>query len=463
MMRFSSGLLIIALLALPCPVPAATGAPVATVTEAAAPPAAVRSLALFKEPIEPAVFELSVGALAAWRNFAEQKPTLVLFSTHPFLNPLPPGEGEAIRNFVHTAPAAELVRRGRFNVPDPAFLPPQAVSAAIEAGLLGELIFVLPTTKTVDKFALADFQQRAFAAGFLSEPEALDLKSKAGVISGKVRGIPFRCVHPNALPKLDRPVIVHIDLGYFKDLYVNDVKTPVYNLLYQTARSIRDTAWPALAVTLSYSNQEAEFSLATRFMISNLATILQHPELLEGGTPPSWKLLADARFAAAMFAETTAQELITRAAEVAPDDPDALYTLSQQLFQQLQPAEAFATLDRAVAIDPGYALAYLELAETGAEQGRWEKTEEMLAKARLIFPNNPFIAISQADLLIRRQRGQEAVPLLNELQQLPWSPVYHPNVPDLLRQMLAAARETSVQPRPEKPAEPAAPGLPRKP
>lgn len=447
MKRYSSELLLIALLSLTCPVLAATDAAVAPT--ATAPTAdALHPLALFKNPVEPAVFELSTGALVIWRNFAKQKPTLVLFSTHPFLDPLHPGEGETIRNFVRTAPAAELVRRGRINVPDPAFTPPQTVSAAIEAGLLGELIFVQPTTKTVDKVALTDFQQRSFASGFLTEPEALGLKLKDGVISGTVRGIPFRTVHPDALPKLDRPVIVHIDLGYFKDLYVNDVKTPVYNLLYQTARAIRDAAWPALAATLSYSNQEAEFSLETRFMISNLATLLLQPELLNGGTPPSWKLRADARFAAAMFAESTAQELTAQAARIASDDPDALYALSQLKFVEQRAAEAFALLDQAVALDPGYALAYLELAESGDVQGQWDKAEDLLAKAASIFPNNPFIRIRQADLLIRRGRGTEARVLLTELQQLPWSTTYYPGIPGLLREMNAAAAPpvSSAQP-----------------
>lgn len=405
--------------------------------------------ALFKEPVEPYVFEFASAALTSWRNLADQKPALVLFSVHPFLDPLPDSERNFILDFVRTAPATELARRGRFNVPDTAFVPPQTVSVAIASGMIGELIFVQPTTRAVDKVSLTNFQQKAFTAGFLTKEEALALKlMDDGVIGGTVRGIPFRCVHPAALPPINRPVIVHVDLSYFKDLYVNDVKTPMYDLLYRTARSVRAAGWNSLAATLSYSNQEADFSLETRFMISRLAILLLHPELLEGSIPPSWILLSNARLASAMFTETTARELTSQAVAIAPDDPDALFALSLQKFVQRQSDEAFALLDRAVALDPGYALAYLDLAVTGAELGNVKKAEELLNKAAEIFPQNPFIRINLAGLLIRNNHGKEAIPLLRELQQLPWSATYHPDAASLLKQMLddATVQATAIKP-----------------
>ena len=307
--------------------------------------------------------------------------------------------------------------------------------------MIGELVFVQPTTREVENVSLANFQKRAFASGFLSEKEALALTIKGGIISGSVRGLPFRCVHPEALPQIDRPVIVHVDLGYFMDVYINDVKTPMYNLLYQTARTIRDAGWKSLAATLSYSNQEAEFSLETRFMISNLAILLLHPELLEGPPPQNWELRSNSRLASAMFDETLAAELIAKAVEAAPDDPAALYALSRRKFILQQPDEAFALLDRAVAIDPGYALAYVELGETAIETRRWAKAEELLKKAAKHFPSNPFIRITLVDLLIQTDRSSEAIPLLRNLQQLPWSSTYHPGVPPVLKEMLATANE----------------------
>jgi hypothetical protein len=394
---------------------------------------------LFKKPVTPAVFELPSGALIVWREFAKRKPALLLFSTHPLLAPLSEGDRKGLKKLLTSGSARDIVRRGQIQSADPAFASAQTVSAAIDAGLIGELIFVQPTRRKRADVSLQDFQQRAYNAGFLSAAETSALTLQDGVISGKVRGLPFRVVHLDALPRIDRPVIVHVDLGYFKDLYVNEIKTPVYDLLSQTATAIRDAGYPALAVTLSYSNKEVEFSLESRFMISNLADLLYHPAMLGGITPPSWVLRARAMFAGAMFAESSAQDLIAQAAQLNPDDPDALYAQAQQLFLQKQSVAAFSLLDQAVALDRGYALAYLELAETGVELGQWEKAVEILDKAANAFPDDPFIRISQADLLIQHGRGQEALPLLTALQQLPWSEIHHPGVSALLKEMAVAA------------------------
>lgn len=445
-LRTASVLTIYMLLAL------SPGGPVPAQGAVAAAAVAPRTFALFKEPIEPKVLELPSGALAVWRDFARQKPALVIFSSHPLLTSIPEDARQQMRDFVLTAPAAEVVRRARFSTADVALTPPQTVSAAIDAGLLGELVFVQPTTREAGEISLAEFQQRSFVAGFLTEQEALALKLHDGTISGTLRGIPFRCVHPTALPKLDRPVIIHIDLGYFQDLYINDVKTPLYELLYQTARNIRAAGWPALAATLSYSNQEVEFSLETRFMISNLATILLHPELVDGAVPPSWKLRADARYLRAMYDETASREMIEKAAEIAPEDPDSLYALVLQLFSERRPDKAFSLLDRTVALDPGYALAYLELGETALLSGHLKKSMELVSKAQRFFPGNPFIRMSLADLLIRDKRGEEALPILHELQQLPWSTTYHPQVPATINQMLDVATGKTANPPSEKPS-----------
>lgn len=393
----------------------------------------------FRDQIVPSVYELPSGALATWRQYSDRKPALILFSNHPFLAPLREGEETSTREFVQSAPTVELVRRGKMLVADPVLTSPQTLSAAIEADLLAELIFVQPLKAGIDKLSLAEFQQNAFNAGFITAEEAHALTLTDGVISGRVRGLPFRCVHPEALPAIKDPVLVHIDLGYFENLYVNAIKTPAYPLLYQLIAAIRSANWPTLAFTLSYSNQETEYSLESRFMISTLADTLYHPALLDGGIPASWQLRANAQYAADMFAETQSQDLLVEATESSPDDPAAFYDLSLALFRQKISDAAFTALDRAVALDPGYALAYVELYETGMKLGEWEKSLKLLKKAASALPENPFIRISQADLLIKQGRGSAVLPLLHELKKLPWSSLYHPGIPNLLDEMIEVA------------------------
>lgn len=397
--------------------------------------------ALFKEPVTPAVYELASGGLATWRQHAEIKPALVLFSLHPFLDPLRNENVHGIKEFVRTAAPTELIRRTRLQTPDPILLPPQTTSAAIAAGLISELIFVQPSTQKMTEASLASFQQRTFDAGFLTAEEARALTLKDDTISGTVRGIPFRTVHLDALPKITGPVLVHIDLGYFKELYVNAIKTPAYPLIYKLISEIREADWSTLAVTLSYSNQEVDFSLESRFMIATLADVLYHPALLDGGIPASWTLRANALYAAEMFAESKAQELLAEATLTNPDDPAAFYDFSLVLFRLKNNPEAFAALDQAVALDKGYARAYLDLTNAGMALGDKEQSLKLLSKAAASFPDNPFIRISRCDLLIRLGRGSEALPLLQQLQELPWSTVYHPGVPGLLQEMIEVAEE----------------------
>jgi len=417
-----------------------------TTTEAAVPakPAAAEArlpgtYALFEEPVESARYEVPSSALATWRGFASRKPALLLFSKHPFLDPLADNLREDVRALLSNGTAEDINRRGRLRAADPVFFPPNTVSAAIEGRLISELVYVYPTSRPVAEFSLPDFQRRALGAGFLTEAEALALTLQDGVISGTVRGIPFRCVHPEALPKIDAPVLVHIDLGYFESLYANDIKTPVYGLIYDLSKALRAAAYPVLAVSLSYSNQETGFSLDSRFIISDLAELLRHPEWLTQEVPASWTLRSQALFASTMFAESTSLELTAEAAQINPDDPAALYHQALVLFRQEQPDEAFVLLDQAVALDAGYALAYIDLAETGLESGQWEKALELLGKAAQHFPDDPFIRMRQADILIRHDRGQEALPLLRDLRQLPWSPVHYYGIPGYLKEMQAAA------------------------
>jgi len=400
----------------------------------------------FIKPLEPELFELASGALSRWRDFKHLKPALVLFSKHPLLDPLSDDTKDSALTLISTGTVGEIQRRGSFYSSEPAFLPEQTVSVAIEAGLISELIYVYPSTQRLEEFSLPKFQKRAYEAGFLSLDEAKSLEIHNGVISGTVRGTPFRCVHPEALPTIENPAILHIDLGYFSDLYVNGVKTPPYDLIYKLAKSIQASAYKTLATTLSYSNQEIGFSLETRFVINDLAAILRNPALLSSDSPTSWYLRSQALYLAEMYDQSGAESNIRSAAESNPEDPAALYDLSMLEFKKGNEASGFSSLDQAVQLDRGYGLAYLELAEQGIKLKRFNKSIELLQKAASLFPNNPFIRINLSELLIMRGRNQEARPIIEELKRLPWSEKFHPGVLETLEQLAKDAANDAATP-----------------
>lgn len=402
----------------------------------------------FQEPLQPDLYELPSGALATWRKFAAEKPTLLLYANHPLLVPLSAEERETALAVVQSGDGREIVRRGSANVPDPAFLPPQTVSVAIEAGLLSELVFVLPSKRPIEAFSLGDFQDRAFRSGFLTEQEAQALTLKDGVISGSLRGIPFRCVHPEARFEIQGPVLLHIDLGYFHDLYVNGVKTRPYDLIYNLSQTIRAKRYSAVATTLSFSNLEVGFALESRFVIRDLAEILRKPAQLNGQTPPAWSLRSEALYLVELFQKEASDNLIRQAAQANPDDAAAIFALSMLAFEGKNSQEGFRLLDTAVALDPGYGKAYMELAEQGLLLKEYDKSIELLHKAARLFPDDAFVRLQLAEILIRQGHGKEAQPILATLQGLPWSANYHPQVRATLSQMAEAAAERANPPRP---------------
>jgi len=401
----------------------------------------------FKDPIEPVLYELTTGSLATWRDYIRYKPTLLLFSTHPLLDPLPEGRRTLITELLRNGSSDEVVRRACALTSDPAILPPEAVSAAVDNGIFSELVIILPNLKKPEEVNLDELRSRATRAGFISEEEAMGLSLTDGIVTGTVRGLPLRFVHPDRLPQIPGPVILHIDLGYFKDMYINEIKTPAYEMLYQFATNVKDADLKTLATTMSFSNLEVGFSLESRFLIRDLAAILRKPKLLDGGTSPSWTLRSQALYARSMFSESRARELTAKAAQSNPEDAAAHYALSLDLLKQNHEYEAFAALDKSVAIDRGYGLEYLELAARGKEIGRTEKSIELLQKAANTFPDNPFIRRELAHQLIQIGRVKEARPLIDELLQLTWSEAFYPDIPPLLEQMEEAASVEVVLPK----------------
>ena len=407
--------------------------------------AALQPRAIFREAVSPMSFELATGALSVWRSYSAIRPALVLFASHPMLTPTSAELRDDIGRLIATASDQEIIRRGRATASDTLLVSPQTVSAALDAKIFSEIVVVLSTREAPDAVSLEKFVKRATEAGFLTTAEGTALTLNGSTISGTVRGIPLRIAHPDGLPPVNGPMLLHVDLGYFKESYANEVKTPIYDLIYQFATSVRDAGYQPTATTLSYSNQEVGYALTSRFVLRDLAQIMLHPEYLAGDTPASWKLRASALYASIMFNEAEAQNMTVHAAKETPGDAAALFDLALLHFQHAEPELGFQVLDQAVAIDPGFAPAYVELADQGQSMGQWGKSFELLNKAVSALPNDHELRVRYAGDLIQRGRTAEARPHLETLQQLTWSDIYHKGMPETLLRMQEAAKVDSTQ------------------
>jgi hypothetical protein len=397
---------------------------------------------LLREPLEAQRFELPSEALQIWRGYQALKPALVLYSIHPFLQPLEPAQRREVAALLRKGKSEDFYRRGTIARSNPALSPLQTLSAALAAGYFSEIIWFFPTRADLADFSPENFRQEMGKAGFIDPAAAPDLHLlEEGIIGGNLRGVPLRIVHPlAALPKLARPALIHLDLGYFQGLYQNEVRTPVYALVHETALSLRDADYLTLDISLSYSTEGGNFSLATRFLIDALAQLLHQPELLDGELPEPWRFRSEALYAREMYQESEAKTLVAAAAAKYPEDPSLLYDNLQLLLQSGQEEAGFRLLERIVRLDPGYAEEYLALAETGVDQGWLDKSLQLIDKALACYPDNPFIRLYKIDVLRQAGRENETLPLIEELIRLNWSKVFFPEMDRRLNEMAAATR-----------------------
>jgi tetratricopeptide (TPR) repeat protein len=393
------------------------------------------------QSLDPQLVELATHALPFWRDCRDEKPALVLMSFDPFLQPIPTVLRDRARELVLTGTLGDIDRHGGFNRPDPIVMPTQALSAALEADLFSRIYWVFPAKVEPVQLNLATFREQMVKAQFFSEEEAQDLVLSQGTFSGQLRGVPFNAVHYGELPEieLNGPMILHVDLSFFRGLYDDEIKTPLYDLIHQSALQILESGWQPLSLTLSYSTLQGAISLDTRFVLTDLAQVLRDPSLLDGDMPRPWQLRAEALYAADMFTESKKLELYQQAVKLAPQAPTAVYDLFQSHFLARELDKALLALERAVALDPGYGAAYLRLASMALEDGNVEMALALLEKAAAVFPANPFIPLQRADLLLQTGRGEAALVLLEPLLEKNWSPTYHPDIPKTLAEMKKVA------------------------
>ena len=394
---------------------------------------------LLADPVIPVMTELPSEALPAWREAMPVPGTLVLLSVHPFLQPIEAERAGEVAALVRTGSREQFLERGSFYRADPALVPTETVSAALLGGLVKEIVWVFPTSSPVEQLSLDTFRRQLTDAAFLTEPEVQGLTLASGVFHGTVRGVPFRAVHPGALPKIDGPFVVHLDLGYYRGLYQGEVKTPLYDLLHQSCRTLQGAGWRPQAVTLSFSTIEGANSHDVRFLLSNLADILRDPALLDS-MPPGWAKRGEALYAANFFLDSKVREIYRQNAAEYRGDATAQYDEYKSLFSQRQVSEALIHLDKAVSLDPGYAAAYLELAQIAEQDGNLAAALNLLEKAGKVFPENPFIDLYRARYLVALGRVDEAAPLILRLERLPWSKRLHAEIPAAIADLADAAK-----------------------
>jgi len=395
----------------------------------------IKPVTVLVDSIDAALVETATAALPIWRGYAQHKPALVLFSNDPFLEPVPAQLHDQALELVRTGSPAQIQLRAVDITPNPLLLHTMAVDAALRAGFFSELAWVLPLKDEEQLPALDVFRQRLLDRGLISQTEAETFTELGDRYTAVLRGIPVTIGTLSNIPLPKKPAWVHIDLSFFNPLYKNEVSTPLYSLVLNTLRKIREAGIKSIGATISQSNLGGALSLNVRFLGKDLRHLFETPASVDEGLPELQFRRTQNLYLAQFMKKDEILENCLKMESLAPDDASVkfdLYSASRELRRGNQ---ALDYLEQAVALDPMYAYEYIFLAETAIEKTRPDASFEMLKKAHEIFPANPLISIMEVDLNIRLGHREAALKLLKQLQELPWSKVYDQDVPARLENM----------------------------
>ncbi len=398
---------------------------------------------LLREPLDPVLVETSIEALPLWLKSKESLPVLVLLSNDPFLKPIPHKLEKPVIELITDSGETSLVTALKPFSPDPLLLPQMALSSALKSHMFSQIVWVISGDDSFKEQTVATFGQHLVNYGAISEAEVQTFNRTAQGFSGQIHGLPFTVVHESSLPTITEPALLHIDLSYFRPIYKGEIKTPLYELLYQTLKQLQTADIPTAAVSISHSNLGGQLPLATRFLGTTLAKLFSEPSLLAKPLPESWETRRKALYLENFFQKEKVHELYLQLLANTPQDASANYALYRSFRELNKGTEALKALAEAIRLEPAYGVEYLTLSSIALEKKRPDQALKMLDLAITAFPENPFIQLQKAELLIALEQTDAAMKLLEELQKLPWSKVYYPQLPNYIASLMTTRPATT--------------------
>ncbi len=391
---------------------------------------------LLREPVDVRLLEVPNEALTVWRRYRDQKPTLILVSDEPLLQPVPEPLRAAVGALIAEGSDAALLERTSRSHSDPLLAPSMTLRAALDSGLLGRIVWILPSrpdeSEIVTQEQLSGFIRKFEEEGLLSAVEAQSFRLEGQAFAGMVGGSPVVATSLHELPKVDAPALLHLDVGYFSPIFKGGTKTPLYPLIWDVFERFRSAGWPIAEATISLSNLSEKMPLSGRFIGKDLVRLMRHPDLMNQSLPGDMEKRGQILYMQQLFQKEAIRTMYLEMEQADPEDASVLYGLYLVHRQFDDPQTTLDYLARAVQMDSVYGLEYLELARIARDQGLEKENLEMIRLASEALKDNPFIKIDLARALLRNGEPGQAFDIIRQLQSLHWSQVYFPEVPELL-------------------------------
>lgn len=396
-------------------------------TQERLPPATTARPLFLSQALTAVLVEEQADALPLWHGLRAEKPALLIFSAKT-LRPLPQHVAPEIDRLLGKNSQAELQRRIARPVADLLLASDLGVAAAMQRGYFSRVIWVVPLEDDAVLLPLDDFKKGMLerAAGWGGEIDSFK-NAWDGTFTGRLDGITVDVVTIDRLPKLQGPVVIHLDGGFFKSYYSNEVKKSLFSVLQDLLGKVAQRQYQPLAVTISHDNLSYELPLTMRFLARDLASIISDPSILIQGTP-RMKLRGQQAYLDSFYQPEMILERARELVKIGPQDADAHYSLYRALRQGRQQEQALLALEQAVKLDPVYADEYIELINLALEDKNYNSALSLVEKALRAVPDNPFVRYRKAQLLAEAGRGKESYAILQDLRTLPWSTFYYPRI-----------------------------------
>lgn len=400
---------------------------------------------LMQQPVTFQAFETAAQALPTWRQFAEDKPAILLLSNHPFLMPLNQETRGQTLDLAEQGSTEELFTASDHRRSDFLFISGMALEIARQKDWFSELYWALPLQDQEEPVLIEEFEKNLNEAGITTEKDAASLKIENSLITGTLRQTNFFAAKLEDLPQINQNVVVHIDLSYFEAVYKNEITSPLFTMIFSTLKKLADKNLKVLAVTFSYGHLDDHIALDVRFIGEIFKDMIGNPQIFSQPLPQNWLRQGNALYLNNFFQKEEIRELYEAQQKEAPNSAWVKFNLYRSAAEFKQGNLALEYLAKAVALDAIYALEYFDLAELAYTRGRPDEAIRMLNLGLEIFPDNVKRQLRHAEISAEVGEIKTALHIISQLKKQSWSHIYYPEMPEALDQLEAMLNESSKE------------------
>ncbi len=305
------------------------------------------------DPIKVQLLEQENFNIPYWTQNGAKDRTLVHISYMDGLAPLDENILKSLKDTAGKGDSDKLLSMGNVSDGKPAYSAENTVFAATRLGLVKDVYWVIPSLTSLTKESLDGFKEH-LKKTYPSQSQEFDkLVLNGKVASGTISGIPVFIVSLQDLPKIDKPVLLDIDLSFFSDIYLDEKKTRILSLVSGFFKTLQESGLSSDMVSISASNKNGLVPYKFRFLADYFAELFANPKMLNGAPPKLWLDRADAwKMEQRSFKE--AIPLYLTLLKEYPKDAATHYDLAYAYLKVGQKEAASKELDAAAALKAGY-------------------------------------------------------------------------------------------------------------